>query len=62
MLGKKMTRRNFVGSALSFAAAAPLARGKNSVQKWPLGINTYCLRFQKWNDRQLVDYCTKQKL
>jgi sugar phosphate isomerase/epimerase len=62
MLGEKMTRRNFVGSALSFAAAAPLARGKNSVQKWPLGINTYCLRFQKWNDRQLVDYCTKQKL
>ncbi len=32
------------------------------MQKWPLGINTYCLRFQKWNDRQLFDYCTKQKL
>ena len=39
---------------LASAAAAP--------RKWPLGINTYCLRFQRWNDRQLFDYCVKQKL
>src|SRR5438105_11710871 len=52
-----MTRRHFIGSALfalPVSAAAP--------RKWPLGINTYCLRFQRWNDRQLLDYCVKQKL
>jgi len=32
------------------------------VRRWPLGINTYCLRFERWNDRQLIDYCIKQKL
>jgi sugar phosphate isomerase/epimerase len=57
-----MTRRNFVRSALSFAAAAPFAHGKNTVRQWPLGINTYCLRFLRLNDRQLADYCAKQKL
>ena len=31
-------------------------------RKWPLGINTYCLRFQRWNDRQLLEYCVAQKL
>ena len=31
-------------------------------RRWPLGINTYCLRFQRWNDRQLIDYSLKQKL
>src|SRR6266568_7087888 len=51
-----MTRRDFIGYALLAlpAAAAP--------RKWPLGINTYCLRFQRWNDRQLFDYCVAQKL
>jgi len=29
---------------------------------WPLGLNTYCLRFWRWNDRQLIDYCVSQKL
>lgn len=53
----RMTRRTFLSSAL--AAAAPLA---GASRRWPLGINTYCLRFQKWNDRQLIDYCTQQKL
>ena len=52
-----MTRRAFLGSAL--AAAAPLS---GASRRWPLGINTYCLRFQKWNDRQLVDYCVREKL
>src|SRR5882762_10376803 len=50
-----MTRRDFIGLALAAPAAA-------AGRKWPLGINTYCLRFQRWNDRQLIDYCTTQKL
>lgn len=45
------------GTAL--AAAAPVS---GATRKWKLGINTYCLRFQKWNDRQLIDYCVRQKL
>ncbi len=53
----KMTRRAFMGSAL--AAAAPLS---GASRRWQLGLNTYCLRFQKWNDRQLIDYCVKDKL
>ena len=40
------------------AASAAAATGR----RWPLGINTYCLRFQRWNDRQLIDYCVKEKL
>src|SRR6266481_4473937 len=52
-----MTRREFLGSTLAFALPAAAAS-----RQWPLGINTYCLRFQRWNDRQLVDYCVKQKL
>ena len=52
-----MTRRSFIGSAL--AAAAPLS---GASRRWKLGINTYCLRFQRWNDRQLIDYCVKEKL
>jgi len=54
-----MTRRNFLGSALTGCAATRLLAAP---RKWPLGINTYCLRFQRWNDHQLVDYCVKQKL
>jgi sugar phosphate isomerase/epimerase len=50
-----MTRRDFIGSALALPAAA-------AARKWPLGINTYCLRFQRWNDRRLMDYCAEQKL
>src|ERR1700732_1860791 len=52
-----MTRREFFGSTLAFAVPAAAAS-----RQWPLGINTYCLRFQRLNDRQLVDYCVKQKL
>ena len=51
-----ITRRNFLASAGCAAALAAAPR------RWPLGINTYCLRFQRWNDRQLIDYCSKQKL
>lgn len=50
-----MTRREFAGSALAFAVPPPARR-------WPLGYNTYCLRFQKWNDRKLFDFAIEQKL
>lgn len=50
-----MERRSFLASS----AAAAFAAGK---REWPLGINTYCLRFQRWSDRQLFDYCVEQKL
>src|SRR6202158_851418 len=52
-----MTRRNFLASTLAVALPCPAAP-----RQWPLGINTYCLRFQRWNDQQLIDYCTSQKL
>lgn len=52
-----MTRRSFLGSTLAFAAPA-----FSATRKWSLGLNTYCLRFQRWNDRQLMDYCASQKL
>lgn len=44
------------------ATTAALAAPAASAVHWPLGINTYCLRFQRWNDRQLIDYCAAQKL
>ena len=52
-----MTRRDFFAAALAMTTPA-----FGAVRKWPLGLNTYCLRFQRWNDRQLMDYCVKQKL
>jgi 3-oxoisoapionate decarboxylase len=54
-----VTRRNFLASAL--ATGMPAASG-GAARKWPLGINTYCLRFQRWNDRRLLDYCSEQRL
>lgn len=53
-----MQRRTFL-AGMGVAAAMPMAAADRD---WPLGINTYCLRFQKWNDRQLIDYCVSQKL
>ena len=52
-----MTRRDFLASTLALATPALAAS-----RKWPLGINTYCLRFQRWNDKQLLDYCVAKKL
>jgi sugar phosphate isomerase/epimerase len=52
-----MTRRDLLLAPL--ALALPL---QAQPRKWQLGINTYCLRFERWNDRQLFDYCTRQKL
>lgn len=43
-------------------AAAAAARSFAAPRTWRLGLNTYCLRFQRWNDRQLLDYCAKQRL
>lgn len=53
-----MTRRSF----LTATASAGAAMAMPPADPWPLGINTYCLRFQKWNDRQLIDWCVGQKL
>jgi sugar phosphate isomerase/epimerase len=52
-----MTRRDWLGAVL--ASALPAA---SATRKWPLGLNTYCLRFERWNDRRLLDYCRAQKL
>ena len=50
-----MNRREFLGTL----AVLPMLAAE---RKWPLGLNTYCLRFQRWNDRQLIDYCSSKKL
>lgn len=52
-----MTRRNFLGSAAALALPA-----RSAPREWRLGLNTYCLRFERWNDRRLMDYCVEQKL
>jgi sugar phosphate isomerase/epimerase len=54
-----MTRRTFLGSALAGCAAMQTSAAP---RRWPLGINTYCLRFQRWNDARLIDYCVQQRL
>src|SRR5512140_1001970 len=57
------SRRQFIGSSLAAAfTVACAARGSVPSRRWPLGLNTYCLRFQRWNDRQLLDYCAAKKL
>lgn len=58
-----MTRRGFLGS---LAATATVSYGQTGspaqTARWPLGLNTYCLRFQRWGDRKLFEYCAAQKL
>jgi sugar phosphate isomerase/epimerase len=56
-----MTRRDFLASSLT-GLAAGLAPATAATRRWKLGLNTYCLRFEKWNDRRLFDYCIQQKL
>jgi len=51
-----LTRRHF------FLSAAGATQALAAPRSWKLGLNTYCLRFQRWTDRQLIDYCVKQKL
>lgn len=53
-----MTRRTFLASASTLAGPAL----HSADRRWPLGLNTYCLRFQRWHDRQLIDYCKRQQL
>jgi hypothetical protein len=55
-----VTRRDLLRTALPLTASALAA--PPPAKPWPLGINTYCLRFQRWNDRRLFDYCAEQKL
>lgn len=58
-----LTRRQFAGWALG--AATQLLAGEvapTAPRTWRLGLNTYCLRFQRWSDRQLFDYVTRQQL
>jgi sugar phosphate isomerase/epimerase len=52
-----MVRRDFLRSSLLLALPAVAA-----ARQWRLGVNTYCLRFQRWNDRKLMEYCAGQKL
>ncbi len=48
---------------LAVGSGLPLPRlAHGAPRQWRLGINTYCLRFWRWNDRQLFDYCIKEKL
>ncbi len=53
-----MTRRDLLRAPLALAALS----AKAAPRKWNLGYNTYCLRFERWNDRQLFDYAAKQRL
>src|SRR3984957_12570549 len=53
-----MTRRDLLRAPLALAAM----QLKSAPRQWKLGYNTYCLRFERWNDRQLFDYCAQQKL
>jgi sugar phosphate isomerase/epimerase len=58
-----LNRRDLLRS--TFAAGSSLALfhlAQAAPRQWRLGINTYCLRFWNWNDRQLFDFCLKEKL
>jgi 3-oxoisoapionate decarboxylase len=53
-----VTRRSFLTAAPVAAAVGQAASGK----RMPMGINTYCLRSLRWDDRQLLDYAPSQKM
>ncbi len=58
-----MTRREFAVSALgSLAAVSSSSSSSAATRRWPLGYNTYCLRFLRWNDRRHFDFAIEQKL
>ena len=61
-----MNRRSFLLSSMAAGAAAVVARTPNISAavsgEIPLGINSYSLRALKWNDFQLLDYASDQKL
>lgn len=54
-----MTRRELFLQSVGLAAAG-IAR--SAPASTPLGLNTYCLRALRWNDRQLLDYTDSLKL
>lgn len=54
-----MTRRDFLTTA-TLAAATRLHAA--DAKPMPIGINTYCLRALRWNDRQLLDYAASLKM
>ncbi len=63
LAGSTLVGSTLVGSTLAVTSAMSSSRAASpQARRWPLGINTYCLRFLRWNDRQLMDYCVKQKL
>ena len=58
-----LTRREIFRSTVAVGAGLSLhKRAHAAPRQWRLGINTYCLRFWRWNDRQLFDYSIKEKL
>ncbi|MBC7924957.1 MAG: sugar phosphate isomerase/epimerase [Bryobacteraceae bacterium] len=61
-----MTRRNFLTRGALGAGIACSSALTTSAGPWkkpaPLGLNTYCLRALKWNDRQLIEYAASLKL
>src|SRR5690349_3607137 len=59
-----MTRRSFVSTTASGFAAALGSAAAQGADNGPmrLGINTYCLRALRWNDRQLLEYAASLKL
>src|SRR5687768_6743553 len=53
-----MTRRGFLTSIAAASVPVTAANGKSM----PMGINTYCLRALRWNDRQLLEYAASLKM
>jgi sugar phosphate isomerase/epimerase len=54
-----MRRREFLSTVSGAAWAGAADSGPAGVR---LGINTYCLRFLRWTDAQLLEYCAGLKL
>ena len=57
-----MTRRDFflTTAGATLAAQQTLAQSVQPFQK--MGLNSYCLRALKWNDKQVLDYAASLKL
>jgi sugar phosphate isomerase/epimerase len=52
-----MQRRTFLATPGAAASALFAPAGR-----FPMGLNTYCLRALRWNDAPLLDYCAQLKL
>jgi 3-oxoisoapionate decarboxylase len=60
-----LNRRTFLSTSILGSAAALSARLRAATigaAPIPLGINSYCLRAMRWNDRQLLDYAAGLKM